>query len=252
MSSPTVAVLEYHLVGYRRTWRGSALSSFVLPLLTMLGFGVGVGSYVAPIDGVGYLDWMVPGLIALTAINVAIGDSSWPVLGNFEWIKIYYAQAAAPLRVVDILGGHLAFVLFRVLISGTAFLVVAILFGAVPSPWAVASLPIMVLLGLAAAPATMAYSAAIKTDSYLALLFRFGLIPMSLFSGVFFPVESLPGPLRALAYALPLWHGVDLTRAATLGVPPQWSAAGHVLVLAAWAVVGWLLARGRFARRLVV
>lgn len=75
---------------------------------------------------------------------------------------------------------------------------------------------------------------------------------MSLFSGVFFPVESLPGPLRALAYALPLWHGVDLTRAATLGMPPEWSASGHLLVLAGWAAAGWLLARDRFTRRLVV
>jgi lipooligosaccharide transport system permease protein len=183
---------------------------------------------------------------------VATIDSSWPVLGHFEWTKIYYAQAAAPLRVVDILGGHLAFVLLRVLISSAAFLAVATLFGAVPSPWAIASLAVALLIGLAAAPATMAYSATIRTDSYLALLYRFALIPMSLFSGVFFPVESLPGPLRALAYALPLWHGVDLTRAATLGVPPEWSASGHLLVLAGWATAGWLLARDRFTRRLVI
>jgi lipooligosaccharide transport system permease protein len=248
----TVAVLEYHLVGYRRTWRGSALSSFVLPLLTMLGFGVGVGSYAAPIDGVPYLDWMVPGLVASTAVNVAIGDATWPVLGNFEWIKIYFAQAAAPLRVVDIVAGHLAFILFRVLTSATAFLVVAALFGAVPSPWAVLSLPVIVLLGLATAPATMAYSASIKSDSFLALLYRFAVIPMSLFSGVFFPVESLPAVVRPLAYALPLWHGVDLTRAATLGVAPEWSAAGHLIVLAGWAVAGCLLALARFRRRLVI
>jgi lipooligosaccharide transport system permease protein len=245
-------VLEYHLVGYRRTWRGSALSSFVLPLLTMLGFGVGVGSYVAPIDGVPYLDWMVPGLIASTAVNVAIGDSTWPVLGNFEWIKIYFAQGAAPLRVVDIVGGHLAFILFRVLTSASAFLVVAALFGAVPSSWALVSLPVIVLLGLATAPVTMAYSASIKSDSFLALLYRFAVIPMSLFSGVFFPVESLPAVLRALAYALPLWHGVDLTRAATLGVAPQWSATGHAIVLAGWAIAGWLLVIARFRRRLVI
>jgi lipooligosaccharide transport system permease protein len=248
----TVAVLEYHLVGYRRTWRGSALSSFVLPLLTMLGFGVGVGSYVAPIDGVPYLDWMVPGLVASTAVNVAIGDATWPVLGNFEWIKIYFAQGAAPLRVVDIVAGHLAFILFRVLTSATAFLIVAALFGAVPSPWAVLSLPVIVLLGLATAPATMAYSASIKSDSFLALLYRFAVIPMSLFSGVFFPVESLPAVLRPLAYALPLWHGVDLTRAATLGVALEWSAAGHLIVLAGWAVAGCLLVLARFRRRLVI
>jgi lipooligosaccharide transport system permease protein len=69
---------------------------------------------------------------------------------------------------------------------------------------------------------------------------------------VFFPVESLPTVLKWLAYALPLWHGVDLSRAATLGVAPSWSATGHLLYLAAWAVAGWLLAQRQFRRRLVV
>jgi len=249
----TLYVLEYHLVSYRRIWRSSVLSSFVLPLLTMLGFGVGVGAYVTGgVAGVPYLDWMVPGLIASTAIQIAIGDSTWPVLAGFEWQRIYYGQAAAPLRVSDILDGHLAFVVFRTVISCAAFLLIATAFGTMHSWWALATLPIAALVALAVAPATFAYSASIRVDSYLAILFRLGVIPMSLFSGVFFPVESLPALLRWIAYALPLWHGVDLSRAATLGVAPAWSVSGHVLYLALWAVVGWLLAYRQFTRRLVV
>jgi len=245
-------VVEYHLVNYRRTWRSSALSSFVLPLLTMLGFGVGVGAYVrGGVDGVPYLDWMVPGLIASTALQTAIGESSWPVFGYFEWMRSYSAQAAAPLRIGDILGGHLVFALFRVLTSTFAFLIITTAFGTMHSWWALAVLPIAGLVGLAVATPTFAYSAHVRSDSYLAILFRVGMVPMSLFSGVFFPVESLPLPLEWVAYALPLWHGVDLTRAATLGVAPAWSATGHVLYLAAWIVVGWFLARRQFTRRLV-
>ena len=104
---------------------------------------------------------------------------------------------------------------------------------------------------VAVAAPTFAYSASVSTDSYLAILLRFGVIPMSLFSGVFFPVEALPWLLRWVAYALPLWHGVDLSRAATLGQAPQWSVAGHLLYLTVWAVAGWSLALGRFRRRLV-
>jgi lipooligosaccharide transport system permease protein len=246
-------VLEYHLVSYRRIWRSSVLSSFVLPLLTMLGFGVGVGAYVTGgVDGVPYLDWIVPGLIASTAVQVAIGDSTWPVLGSFEWQRIYYGQAAAPLRVSDILDGHLGFIVFRVLTSCGAFLLVATAFGTMHSWWALATLPIAGLVGLAVATPTFAYASTIRTDSYLAVLFRLGVIPMSLFSGVFFPVESLPGVLRWIAYVLPLWHGVDLTRAATLGVAPEWSATGHVLYLSLWAGAGRLLAHRQFGRRLVV
>jgi lipooligosaccharide transport system permease protein len=249
----TLAVLEYNLVGYRRTWRGSALSSFVLPLLTVLGFGLSLGSFVDQgIDGVPYLDWVVPGLLASTAVNTAMGESSWTVLSGFAWIRVYYAQLASPLRVVDILAGHLAYVLVRALINGAAFLLVMAAFGTLHSPWALAALPVTLLVALSVAAPVHAYSASITIDGYLALLFRFAVIPMALFSGAFFPVESLPVGLRALAYVLPLWHGVDLCRAATLGLAPAWSIPGHLLYLAAWSVAGFLLALHRFRRRLVI
>jgi len=250
--TPSWTVLEYHLVGYRRTWRGSVLGSFLLPLLTMLGFGVGVGAYVdGGVAGVSYLDYVVPGLLASTAVQVALGDATWPVLGNFEWHKIYFAQAAAPLRVGDILGGHMAFVLVRVFLSTSAFLLVATAFGAVPSVWALAVVPVALLLGLAVTAPVFAYSASVRSDTFLALLFRFAILPMSLFSGVFFPVESMPVVLRWIAYVTPLWHGVDLCRAATLGTAPQWSLVGHVAYLMLWAVAGWLLAHARFRKRLI-
>jgi lipooligosaccharide transport system permease protein len=248
-----LAVSEYHLVALKRTWRGSVFSSFVLPLLTMLGFGVGVGAYVdSGIGGVSYLAYVVPGLIASTAMQTAIGDSSWPVLGNFEWTKIYYGQAATPLRVGDILGGQVAVIVLRVVTNVALFLAIAALFGAVPSWWGLATVPVAALLGIAVALPTFAYSSTITSDSYLAILFRFAVIPMSLFAGVFFPVESMPVGFRWLAYVSPLWHGVDLSRAATLGVPPEWSLPGHVLYLLAWAAGGWWLAYARFRKRLVL
>jgi lipooligosaccharide transport system permease protein len=246
-------VLEYHLVNYRRTWRSSALSTLVLPLLTMLGFGLGVGAFVrGGVEGVPYLDWIVPGLIASTAAQTAIGEATWPVLSYFEWLKVYFAQAAAPLRVADILGGHLAFILFRVLTGVAAFLLIAVLFGTVHSWWAPLSLLLSVVLGLAVAAPTAAYSSLVDSDSYLAILMRFAVLPMSLFSGVFFPVESLPVVLRWVAYALPLWHGVDLSRDAMLGLAPGWLGLVHVLYLLAWCAAGWLLAHRSFRRRLVV
>jgi lipooligosaccharide transport system permease protein len=252
MALPAAAALEYHLVNYRRTWRSSALSSFVLPLLTVLGFGLGVGAYVdGGVDGVPYLDYLVPGLIASTAFQAAIGESSWPVLGHLKWIKTYSTQVASPLRVADIVGGHLAFIAFRVATSSAAFVLVAALFGTLHSPWAVLTLPLAVLLGLSVAAPTMAYAVSVPTDSYLVLLFRFAFIPMMLFAGVFFPVASLPAALRGVAYASPLWHGVDLCRAATLGVAPDWSVTGHLAYLALWAGAGWWLARRAFRRQLV-
>lgn len=251
--SPTLAVLAYHLTIFRRTWRGSVFSSFLLPLLTLLGFGIGVGAHVkGGVNGFPYLDYIVPGLIASTALQVAIGESAWPVLGGFQWTRFYLAQAAAPLRVADILNGHLAYVLVRVLLSSAVFLGIAAAFGVLHSPWALATLPVTLLVGLAVAAPTFAFSASVPSDDWMSLLFRFGVIPMTLFAGVFFPVESLTPVLRWLAYASPLWHSVDLCRAATLGTAPDWSVPGHLLYLAVWAAAGWWLAYRRFRRRLVI
>jgi lipooligosaccharide transport system permease protein len=252
MPHPTAAVLEFHLVAYRRTWRSSVVSSFLLPLISVVGFGLGVGAYIdGGVGGVPYLDYLIPGLLASTAMQVAIGEATWPVLGQLKWTKTYSAQAASPLRVVDISSGNLAFIVLRVVSSAVAFLLVAAAFGTVHSPWALATLPLAALLGLAVAAPTMAYAVSIPSDSYLAIFARFVVIPMTLFAGVFFPVETLPTALRWLAYASPLWHGVDLCRAATLGVPAQWSVAGHLGYLALWAVGGWWLAWRAFHRRLV-
>jgi lipooligosaccharide transport system permease protein len=253
MAAPGVYVLEYHLVNYRRTWRSSAVSTLVLPLLTMLGFGVGVGAYVsAGVEGSPYLDWIVPGLIASTAMQAAIGESTWPVLSYFEWLKVYFAQAAAPLRVGDILGGHLAFMVFRVLLSAAAFLLIALFFGVIRSWWAPLTLLIAVAVGLAVAAPTAAYSASISSDSYLAMLLRFAVLPMSLFSGVFFPIGSLPSVLQGVAWALPLSHGVELSRDAMLGRAPGLSGLWHALYLLAWCAGGWWLALARYRRRLVI
>jgi len=255
MAHPALAVLESDLVGYKRTWRGSAMSSFVLPVLFVLGFGVGVGSFVdagGRLGDVRYLDYIVPGMIAATALQVAFGESSWPVMSKFVWVRTYQAQVATPLRVVDILAGDLLFVALRVVSTAAVFVAVTAVFGAVHSPWAVAVPLVAGLLGLATAAPTFAYAALLDTDSYFPLLQRFVVIPMSLFSGVFFPVESLPAAVRWLAYGSPLWHAVEVCRAATFGSGDPVRLAGHLAYLAAWAVVGFWLARLAYRRRLVV
>ncbi|WP_434741275.1 ABC transporter permease [Micromonospora sp. SH-82] len=250
---PASTVLAYYLTSYRRTWRAGLFSSFFLPTLMVVGFGLGVGSYVDQgVDGVSYLHWLVPGLLASTAVQVAALESTFPVFSGFQWSKIYFGQYAAPLRVGDIVTGHLAFVLFRVLTAGTAFLLVTAAFGALRSVWALAVLPVLALLTLALAAPIFAYSAWAPTDTYLTILSRLAVLPMMLFAGVFFPVESLPVVLRQLAYLSPLWHAVDLCRAATLGIAPQWSIPGHLLYLAGWGLGGWFLACRAFRRRLVI
>jgi lipooligosaccharide transport system permease protein len=252
----SLAVLDFHLAGYRATWRGSLLGSFVLPLLYVLGFGVGVGHFVdlgGRLGSVRYLDYIVPGMMAVTAMNVAFGESAWPVLSRFRWIRVYHAMAATPLRMVDLVGGAAMFVLLRLVTTITAFLLVTTAFGAVHSWWALTVPAVCALLGLAVALPVHAFAASVEVDGYFPLLMRFVLLPIGLFSAVFFPISSLPTPLRGLAWASPLWHAVELCRAATLSTGLSWPAALlHVAYLGAWCGVGFWLAVRAYHRRLTV
>jgi lipooligosaccharide transport system permease protein len=173
------------------------------------------------------------------------------VLGAIKWAKQYHAQLAAPLRVRDVLVGHLCWVAVRLTISAAVFLVVMGLFGTIHSWWVVLCLPAAVLTGMAFVPGIFAYAATLETDSGFALLFRFVIMPMFLFSGTFFPVSQLPDLLQPLAYAVPLWHGVDLCRDLALGTPSLLPSLGHVAYLALWVVGGALVAERKFRRRLV-
>jgi lipooligosaccharide transport system permease protein len=252
MSHPTAAVLEYHFVMYRRVWRGSVFTSFLVPVLFLLGMGVSVGGYVGdrgPL-GVPYLDFIAPGLLVSTALQVAVSESMWPVFDGFTWNRRYEVMRTAPLRVRDILLGHVAFVQLRALVAVAGFLVVVALFGAAHSPRAPLTLLVGLLVGCATACPIFAYSAWVKSEAMFAVVMRFGVIPMTLFAGVFFPVDSLPPAARALAYVSPLWHGVEMSRAATLGVDTAWGWPLHTAYLLAWVAVGWPLALRQFTRRL--
>jgi lipooligosaccharide transport system permease protein len=247
MVHPTVAVLERNLALYRRLWLASAFSSFVLPVLFLVSIGIGVGGYVGEVGGVDYLAWIVPGVMASTAFQMAIGESTYSVLGDFKWVRAYHAMRATPVEVRDMVSGWLLYILIRVELAAVVFLGITALFGALHSPWAVLTPVIAALVALSAAAPVMAFAASIDHDSYFALLFRFVMIPSTLFAGVFFPVDQLPQVVRPLAYLSPLWHGVELSRAATLGASPPWPVWVHggYLLLCCAAGLAWAVAAFR-------
>ncbi|MER7506629.1 ABC transporter permease [Nonomuraea pusilla] len=250
MARPAVAVLERHLTLYKRLWRASVFSSFVLPVLFLASIGLGVGGYVGEVAGVPYVEWIVPGVLASTAFQMAVGECTYSVLGEFKWSRQAHAMYATRVSVPDMIAGWLAYVVLRVEVAVVVFLAVVAAFGALGSAWALVTPLVAALLALSVAAPVTAFSAWIDHDSYFALLFRFVMIPSTLFAGVFFPVEQLPVLVRPLAYVSPLWHGVELCRAATLGVAPPWPVWAHAGCLVVFAVAGVAWARVAFARRL--
>lgn len=245
---------DYYRTLLRRTWRGSVFSYTVLPVLFLLSMGVGLGGYVrdeAALGGVSYLAYIAPGMLAVNAMQAAVGEAAWPVFGNFKWTKLYYAMTSTPLRVVDVLNAALVYIAARMMLISTLLVVVLALFGTVDGVLGGAAAVLAgTLVGVSHAVPTVAYSAHLESDTGFAPLFRIGIIPMMLFSGAFFPVDQLPVGVQWLSYATPIWHGVELARMCTTG-QVAWSAAGgHAAYLLALVAAGWWLASRAFHAKL--
>jgi lipooligosaccharide transport system permease protein len=252
---------DYWLTVYRRTWKGSAASSFVMPLLYVAAMGILLGGFVdssttagsADLEGASsYLAYVAPGLVAAHAMQTATGEVMWPVMGMIKWHRTYYGMIATPLSVADVVAAHFMFVLFRIATSCGVFLIVLAFFGVYESAsGAIAAFFVQVLIGLAFATPLFAFSAGLASEAGFAVVYRIVIVPLFLFSGAFFPISNLSAPLEWLARVTPLWHGVDLTRMLTLG-QVDWPLAGvHVLYLGVLAAAGWWWSVRRLTNRLV-
>jgi lipooligosaccharide transport system permease protein len=251
-------VVEHRALQYRRTFRGSIFGSFVQPTLFLAAMGIGLGTYVdASSDGVlgglAYLQFLAPGLLAAAVMQTGSFEAMFPILGGVQWNRTFHAMYATPIRPRDIALGNIAWIAIRLSMVGVAFAIVMLAFGAIRNPPALLlAVPVAVLTGLAFSTPIAAFSATQRTPDRFAAIFRFGITPLFLFSGTFFPIESLPELLRPIAWLSPLWHGVDLSRAILLGTvgDAPLVAVAHLVVLVTLIVLGTLAAIRTIAARL--
>lgn len=245
---------SYHMLLYRRTWRGTIVVSVANPLLFLTAIGAGLGRLVDQGHGapgsVPYLTFLAPGLLAAATMQTAVIEAMGPVYEAGGSGGSYRSAAATPMRPDDILHGHLLYMVFRVVSSGAAFIAVMVAFGAARSAPAVLLLPAVALTGLAFAAPMAAFAAWIDLPARLDLCFRFVIMPLYMFSGTFFAVEQLPPWLEPVVYVTPLWHGVELCRSLALGSAGPVPPVVHVVYLAVLACVGVVLARRSYRRRL--
>lgn len=242
-----------------RAMRGYSTSLIVTslgnPLVYLFALGVGLATLVpAGIDGVTFLQFVAPALMMSTAVTVAAEESMYPVMMGFKWTKIFFGFHATPITPGQIVGGMVATVVIRVMATVAVFFGITVAFGATPVTTFVPMVVIATLTCLAVALPLIAYTATLTNDTgQLAMIQRFVIMPMFLFSATFFPLSQLPVYLQWIGWVSPLWHGSQTARVLSYGMDePLWTSIAHIVVLGAFAVVGAIVAHRVFVRRLTV
>jgi lipooligosaccharide transport system permease protein len=248
-------IVQRNALVYRRVWRGTLFFSFLQPMLFLLSIGVGLGKMVdtgngALPAGVPFLAFLAPGLLAASCMQTASFEAGFPIIDKMTWHRNYEAITATPIRIRDLVIGELMWAGFRLLTIAAAFTCVLWLMGAARGPMVILAVPAAVLTGLAFSAPIMGYAATLKHPNRITAVMRFGITPLFLFSGVFFPITRLPRGLQAVAPLTPLYHGVELTRGLTLNTLTSASAAIHVSYLCAVVIGGVLYGIRTFTRRL--
>jgi ABC-type polysaccharide/polyol phosphate export permease len=228
------------------------------PLVYLFAMGVGLASLVdanlgqGAIDGVGYLVFVAPALLCTAAITVATEEFTYPIMLGYKWNPVFFGMNASPLRPGQIIDGVVISVLVRIVLTCLLYYLFLLLFGAVPDAGGWVAVAVAVLTGLAFGAVLMGYTSTLTEDTgQLAMVMRFVVLPMTLFSGTFFPLTQLPISLQWIGWISPLWHGTELARVFSYGyAEPIWLTFLHVAYLALLFAVGWAWARRIAVRRL--
>jgi lipooligosaccharide transport system permease protein len=227
------------------------------PVAYLFAMGVGLATLVdaqgaAAFGGVSYLTFIAPALLVSAAVMTAANEFTFPVMAGFKWRRTYFGPHASPLTPSQIAAGHIMAVTLRLLLQSAIYFAVVTVFGASPQGGAWAGILVATLAGLSFGLPLMAYSASITEDKgQFALVMRLIVMPLFLFSGTFFPLDTLPLAVRWIGWISPIWHGTELGRVLSYGYQePGLLTLVHVAVLAGLAVVGWVLTRRRFEKRM--
>ena len=251
-------VAEYRLRNMSK-WLG-AIVAFGLgnPVLYLLSVGIGIGALVDSTSGadnpigVPYLTFLAPALLATAAIQAAMDETTFPTMQGFLWDKSFFAMISTQLMARDLVGGIMIASSIRCSFNTLIYAGVLVLFGAVP----LTSVPVLVFAaifaGISFAGVMLAVTSFVKQDDgFYAIVGRFVLTPMFMFSGTFYPLESLPIYLQWVGWISPVWHATNLGRNLSYGLEvAPWLLVVHVLFMGALLVVAMVVATRKFASRL--
>ncbi|WP_431929034.1 ABC transporter permease [Amycolatopsis tucumanensis] len=239
-------LVERSILAYSRMWLVFA-SGVLEPLFYLVAFQIGFGRLVGDAIGpdgqpMSYVAFVAPALLASSAMNGAVFDSTFNVFFKFRYAKTYDAMLATPIGPLDIAIGEISWAVLRGGLYSVAFFAVMAAMGLVTSPWALLLIPVALLIALAFAAIGMACATFLRSTSQFDYI-QLAVVPMFLFSTTFYPLSVYPGPLQVLVQCSPLYHGIQLMREFAVGALHP-GMIGHIAYLVALAFLGiWGAAR---------
>jgi lipooligosaccharide transport system permease protein len=245
-------LLERNVMVYRRTWM-ILFSGFFEPVFYLLAIGVGIGDLVGDLryngEVISYTAFAAPALLASSAMNGAVYESTMNIFFKLREAKVYDAVLSTPIGVQDVAVGEIAWCLIRGLIYAVGFIVVMVVMGLIESPWGVLLLPGAVLIGFAFAAVGMACTSYMRSWQDFDMV-QLVVLPLFLFSATFYPLSTYPEGLQWVVRVTPLYQGVELMRSLSLGIIGA-DLIGHALYLAAMGAAGLAVTSRRLGRLLL-
>ena len=217
------------------------VSGFFEPVLYLLSMGLGLGAMIGTLVGPGgrpitYAAFIAPALLATSAMNGAIYDSTWNVFFKLRFAKLYQGMLATSMGPLDVAAGEIFMALFRGFLYALGFTGVIAALGLATSWWALAMIPVALLIALGFAALGMAVTSYFTTFQQMDWI-NIALLPMFMFSATLFPIDVFPQVVQWFVMALPLWHGVELMRQLSVG-HFEGSTALHLSYFVVMSVVG--------------
>lgn len=247
----SLAVWHRNLAVFLKTWQVSFFPPFIEAFLYLVAIGLGIGTYVQQIDGVPYVTFIAPAILAISVMNTAFFECTYGSYVRMYYQKSFDAIIATPLSIEDVIAGELLWGATRSTLYVALMLPVLAAFGVVSLPLSLLAIPLAFLGGLLFSGIAMCFTAvtpSIDTLNYPSFLF---ITPMMLFSGTFFPLALLPQAFRYAALFLPLTHVVAIMRMLTLPAP-AWTGILNLAWIAIAGAVVCVLAINLMRRRLIV
>jgi lipooligosaccharide transport system permease protein len=234
------AIMERAYIAFKSSTWMIVISGFVEPVLFLLSFGYGLKDLVGDItvagQPVGYVAFIAPALLATSAMNGAIYDSTMNVYFKLKHDRLYHGMLATSLGPMDVALGEISWALLRGLSYSIGFMAIVAPLGLIPSMWGILAIPAAVLIAFGFASFGMAVTSYMKSYQQLEVV-NVVLLPMFLFSGSFYPLDVFPEWLQTIIRIFPLAHAIDLVRGLTLG-NISWALAGHAMYFVVMIVIG--------------